>query len=249
MPSDASKFAMYRASQKKLSGVPGGAIDGAPGVGGVCSPCGGPLASGGGSCGSGSPCGRGRLSLRIYSTVLSKNTAISLNRISSGVRLPFSHGDHCCGDTSNSSAHFFEPPRPGYFFILQSRIFHAIISRNSSGILPMLLNLSSDFAVLSSQEKERERRLVARRRSTTTHADTTDHRSQSGVHREHSVCMVFAHTIMSKCRSLRLIVCIVDECYSIGVISLVNYSFPYSRILRASMANYIIASRLMSCKA
>lgn len=157
-PPDASKFAMYLASQKKLSGVPGGAMGGDPGVGGVCSPCGVPAASGGGSCASDalSVCRPGRLSLRIYSTDFPKNLASCSSRISSGVRFPFSHGDHCCGDTLNSSAHFLEPPRPGCFFILQSRIFHAIISRSSSGIFPIALTLPRTW-LLSFVSRKRKR--------------------------------------------------------------------------------------------
>jgi len=85
-----------------------------------------------------------RLSLRRSSTVTPKNSAICWSRISSGVRLPVSQGDHCCGDTffsiysENPAAQFLPPPRPGYFFILHARIFRAIVARSSSGIFPMV---------------------------------------------------------------------------------------------------------------
>ena len=87
--------------------------------------------------------GGGCLSLRKSSTVTPKSSAICCSRTSSGVRLPVSQGDHYWGETflpmcsENPAVQFLPPPQPGYFFILQARIFRAIVARNSSGIFPM----------------------------------------------------------------------------------------------------------------
>ena len=125
------------ASQKKLAGLPGGAEfhDGGGGKSAPAISRSNPMS--GNPCsmtGGGSFCvvlaDGGRLSRRIHSTVTPKKSAICDNRVSSGVRLPRSHGDHCCGDTPNASAHFFSPPRPGNFFCLHSSIFRAMISRS-----------------------------------------------------------------------------------------------------------------------
>ena len=81
--------------------------------------------------------GTGRLSRRRNSTDTSKNLAMDSRRASSGVRCPLSQGDHCCGETPIASAHCFEPPRLGYFFIRHSRMFLAMVSRRDCGILPI----------------------------------------------------------------------------------------------------------------
>ncbi len=78
-------------------------------------------------------------SFRRYSTVTPKSVAICSRRVSSGIRLPRSHGDHCCGDTPNALAHFVQPPWPGNFFIRQARILAAMVSRRVLGIFPIWL--------------------------------------------------------------------------------------------------------------
>ncbi len=77
------------------------------------------------------------LSRRICSTVTPKKSASCRKRLSSGVRLPFSQGDHCWGETPKAAAHCCPPPRPGNFFTRSARMFAAMIFRRSSGILPI----------------------------------------------------------------------------------------------------------------
>ncbi len=74
--------------------------------------------------------------MRIHSTGFPKNSASCDSRISSGVRLPPSHGDHCWGETPNSSAHCLQPPRPGYFACRHCLMLCAIVFRRASVIFP-----------------------------------------------------------------------------------------------------------------
>lgn len=95
---------------------------------------------------------------RRFSTVVSKKSAICWSLVSSGVRMPRSQGDHCCGETflpmqwENASAHFLPPPRPGKFFTRSARMLAAIVLRSSSSILP----IDSPFSVWPPIKKRRQ---------------------------------------------------------------------------------------------
>lgn len=178
-----------RTSQKKLSGLPGGAGTGHCTIGGgICWSASLSPAMFGDGVSGGAPGGidteglPSLLSRRIYSTVLSKNLAICSSRVSSGVRFPHSHGDHCCGDTSNASAHFFCPPRPGNFSILHCRIFRAIVSRNSSGILPIIFTLPRTVPLLFRYETKKGGVWSRGAGILQPNTGTTDHRQKDGVH-------------------------------------------------------------------
>ncbi len=159
------------------------------------------------SCGF--PAGGGRLSRRIHSTVTPKKSASCDRRISSGVRIPLSHGLHCCGETPNASAPRFPPPRPGNFFNRHSRIFRAMISRSSFGILPMMFNPFLGQCRLFHGNRKRAascRKVQALDKPMQARPTTAQ---RQGFSHTPNACMS-SHTKRGNCLGSHLIVCIAD---------------------------------------